>query len=170
MVNKVMLVGRLGQDPEIKYSNSGTAFGNFSIATNEKQKNKETGQYEDKTEWHRIVVFGKTAENCGNYLAKGRLVHIEGKLQTRKWQDQKTGQDRYITEVVANNVTFLESAAGGGQGQQGGYQQQGQQGGYQQQQGGYQQQNQQPQQNQQAQQSQQGQFGSGPMPGGGAPF
>ena len=100
-VNKVVLIGRLGQDPEMRYFADGTAVCNFSIATSDEWKDKETGEKKEKTEWHRVVVFRRLAEICGKYLSKGRQVYIEGKLQTRKWQDQN-GQDRYTTEVVVD--------------------------------------------------------------------
>jgi single-strand DNA-binding protein len=109
-VNKVILVGRLGQTPEVRYTPSGAAVGNFSIATNENWMDK-TGQKQERTEWHKIVVWGKTAENCSQFLAKGRQVYVEGRLQTRQWQD-KDNQTKYTTEVVATTVQFL----GGNQG------------------------------------------------------
>ena len=115
-VNKVMLLGRLGADPELRYSQNQTAICNLSLATSERRKGAD-GQWTESTEWHRIITFGKTAENCSNYLAKGRQVFIDGRIQTRKWQD-KQGQDRYTTEIVANNVQFIGSKAdnaGGGQ-------------------------------------------------------
>ena len=107
-VNKVILIGNLGSDPEVRYTPGGQAVCNFNIATNERWTNKQTGQPEERTEWHRIVVWGKQAENCKEYLSKGRPVYIEGRLQTRKWED-KQGQTRYTTEVVANSVVFLGS-------------------------------------------------------------
>lgn len=110
-INKVILIGNLGQDPDMRYAPSGQAIGNFSVATNESWTDKN-GQKQDKTEWHRIVVFGKLAELCGQYLQKGRQAYIEGKLQTRSWQD-KEGQTRYTTEVVAQTVQFLGGAAAG---------------------------------------------------------
>ncbi len=114
-VNKVILIGNLGKDPEVRFTPSGQAVATFSIATNEGWKGKD-GQDQERTEWHRIVVWGKQAENCGEYLSKGRTVYIEGRLQTREWTD-KEGQKRYTTEVVANNfggVVFL--GGGGGKG------------------------------------------------------
>ncbi|QHJ84923.1 MAG: hypothetical protein [Bacteriophage sp.] len=102
-INKVILVGNLGQDPEVRYLSNGSAVANFSIATSESWKDKQTNEMRDRTEWHRIVVFGKLAEIAGEYLKKGSQVYIEGQLQTRKWQDQ-TGNDRYITEIVVNVV------------------------------------------------------------------
>ena len=102
-INKVILVGNLGQDPEVRYMPNGNAVANFSVATSESWKDKQTGESRDKTEWHRIVVFGKLAEITGEYIKKGTLVYIEGQLQTRKWQDQ-SGQDHYTTEVVINSL------------------------------------------------------------------
>lgn len=98
-INKVILIGNLGQDPEVKYMPSGDAVANISIATSESWKDKNTGEKKEKTEWHRVAIFGKTAEIAGEYLSRGSKVYIEGQLQTRKWQDQ-SGQDRYTTEVV----------------------------------------------------------------------
>ena len=102
-INKVILVGNLGQDPEIRYMPNGNAVANFSVATSESWKDKQTGENRDKTEWHRIVVFGKLAEIVGEYVKKGTQVYLEGQLQTRKWQDQ-SGQDHYTTEVVINSL------------------------------------------------------------------
>ena len=99
-VNKVILIGTLGSDPEVRFMPNGGAVANISLATNESWKDKNTGQMQEKTEWHRVVVFGKLAEVAGEYLRKGSQVYFEGKLQTRKWQDQATGQDKYTTEVV----------------------------------------------------------------------
>lgn len=110
-VNKVILVGNLGKDPEMRYTNTQTAVARFSIATSEKRKD-QTGNWVDQVEWHNVVTFGKTAENCSNYLKKGRQVYIEGRIQTRKWQD-KEGKDRYTTEIIANTVQFLGSKQGG---------------------------------------------------------
>jgi single-strand DNA-binding protein len=118
-INKVILVGNLGQDPEIRYTADGRPIANFSIATSESWKDKNSGEKREKTEWHRVVVFGKLAEICGEYLSKGRQVYIEGKLQTRKWQGQD-GQDRYTTEVVIDGFTgtmqMLGTRDGGGGG------------------------------------------------------
>lgn len=111
-INKVILVGNLGQDPEVRYMPSGGAVANISIATSESWKDKQTGQPVDKTEWHRIVFFNRLAEIAGEYLKKGSQIYIEGKLQTRKWQDQ-AGIDRFSTEVVASELQML----GGRQGQ-----------------------------------------------------
>jgi single-strand DNA-binding protein len=109
-VNKVILIGNLGSDPEVRYTPSGSAVANFNIATNESWKDKN-GQDQDRTEWHKIVVWGKQAENCGEYLSKGRTVYIEGRLQTRSWDD-KEGNKRYTTEIVANTVQFLGGGGG----------------------------------------------------------
>jgi single-strand DNA-binding protein len=111
-INKVIIVGRLGQDPEMRYFADGTAVANFSIATSDEWKDKTTGEKKEKTEWHRIVVFRKLAEICGKYLSKGRQVYIEGKLQTRSWE--KDGVTRYTTEVVANDMQMLGGRDGGG--------------------------------------------------------
>jgi len=109
-INKVILIGNLGQNPEVRYSPSGQAICNMSIAHSEAWTDKN-GQKQEKTEWHRVVVFGKLAELCSQYLSKGRQAYIEGKLQTRSWQD-KDGQTRYTTEVVAQSVQFLGGGAG----------------------------------------------------------
>lgn len=100
-VNKCILIGHLGQDPEIRYMPSGGAVANLTLATSESWRDKQTGEMKEKTEWHRVCIFGKLAEIAGEYLRKGSQVYIEGSLQTRKWQDQN-GQDRYTTEVVVN--------------------------------------------------------------------
>ena len=102
-INRVILVGNLGQDPEIRYMPNGSAVANFSVATSESWKDKQTGEQKDRTEWHRVVVFGRLAEIAGEYIRKGTQVYLEGQLQTRKWQDQ-SGQDRYTTEVVINPI------------------------------------------------------------------
>lgn len=107
-LNKVMLIGNLGQDPEVRFTPAGQAVATFNIATSERWTDK-AGQKQEKTEWHRIVVWGKTAENCKEYLSKGRPVFVEGRLQTREWTD-KEGKKRYTTEVVAGLVQFLGSA------------------------------------------------------------
>jgi single-strand DNA-binding protein len=111
-VNKVILVGRLGQNPEVRYTPSGAAVANFSVATNESWSDK-SGQKQERTEWHKVVVWGKLAELCSQYLAKGRQVYLEGRLQTRQWQD-KDGQTKYTTEVQAQTVQFLGGQAGAG--------------------------------------------------------
>lgn len=105
-VNKAIIVGTLGQDPDVKYTASGSPVVNISVATNENWKDKQTGEAQERTEWHRIVIFGKLAEIAAQYLKKGSQVYFEGKIQTRKWQD-KTGQDRYTTEIVANEMQML---------------------------------------------------------------
>ena len=105
-INKVILIGRLGQDPELKYTPAGQAVTTFSLATSE-MWNDKNGQRQERTEWHRIVVWGKTAENCSKYLGKGRQIFVEGRLQTRSWE--KEGQKHYTTEIIANTVQFLGS-------------------------------------------------------------
>ena len=107
-VNKVILVGNLGQKPEMRYTATQTAVANLSIATTESWKDKESGENRDKTEWHRVVFFGSLAEIAEKYLDKGSTVYVEGKIQTRKWQD-KDGNDRYTTEVLGNQLTMLGS-------------------------------------------------------------
>ena len=121
MVNKAILIGNLGQDPEIRYTHSGAAVASFSLATTQKWKDKE-GQQQEETEWHRITAWSRLAEICGEYLQKGSKVYIEGRLQTRKWQD-KDGNDRYTTEIVAQEMKMLsgrnEKPEGSTQGDQG---------------------------------------------------
>jgi single-strand DNA-binding protein len=112
-VNKVILVGNLGRDPEVRYSPNGQAVANVTIATSESWKDKNTGDKQEKTEWHRVVFFGKLAEIAGEYLKKGSQIYVEGRLQTRKWQD-KEGQDRYTTEIVAGEMQMLGSREGRG--------------------------------------------------------
>jgi single-strand DNA-binding protein len=126
-VNKVILVGRLGQNPEVRYTPSGAAVANFSIATNESWMDKQ-GQKQEKTEWHRIVVWGKLAELCSKYLTKGRQAYVEGRLQTRQWQD-KDGQTKYTTEVQAQTIQFLGGAQAGADAGAGGQDYQSQAGG-----------------------------------------
>lgn len=114
-INKVILIGNLGQDPEVRYTSSGSAVVNITLATSESWRDKLTGETKEKTEWHRVVLFGKLAEIAGEYLHKGSQVYIEGMLQTRKWHDQN-GQDRYITEVVVSmggTMQMLGSRQGG---------------------------------------------------------
>ncbi len=118
-INKVILVGNLGNDPETRYMPSGGAVTNISIATSETWKDKQTGQPQERTEWHRVVFFNRLAEIAGEYLRKGSKVYVEGSLRTRKWQDQ-SGQDRYTTEIVANEMQMLDSR---GANQGGDYQQ-----------------------------------------------
>ena len=110
-VNKVILVGNLGRDPELRYIQSGQPVANFTLATNDRWRDKE-GNNQERTEWHRIVVWGKSAENCAQYLQKGRSVYVEGRLQTREWED-KEGNKRQTTEVVAQTVQFLGGRGGG---------------------------------------------------------
>jgi len=111
-INKVILVGNLGQDPEIRYTGSGDAVANITVATSDTWKDKVSGEQKEKTEWHRVVAFRRLGEIMGEYLKKGSKVYIEGKLQTRKWQD-KDGNDRYTTEIVANDMQMLDSRSGG---------------------------------------------------------
>lgn len=110
-INKVILIGNLGKDPEVRFTPGGQAVANFNIATSESWNDKTSGQKVEKTEWHRIVVWGKLAELCGEYLKKGRQCYVEGRLQTREWTD-KEGVKKYTTEVVANTVQFLGGGAG----------------------------------------------------------
>ncbi len=119
-LNKAIVIGNLGKDPEIRYTAGGQAVANMTIATNERWTDKE-GAKQERTEWHRIVVWGRQAENCNQYLKKGRQVYVEGRIQTREWED-KEGQKRYTTEIVASNVLFLSGEAnmGGGGGDYGG--------------------------------------------------
>lgn len=112
-VNKVILVGNLGNDPETKYMPSGSAVTNLSVATNESWKDKQTGEQKDRTEWHRVAMFGRLAEIAAEYLRKGSQVYIEGKLRTRKWQDQQ-GNDKYTTEIIADEMQMLGGRSGGG--------------------------------------------------------
>lgn len=118
MLNKVMLIGRLGRDPELRYSAGGSPIANFTLATDESYTDRD-GNKVEKTEWHRIVVFQRAAENCANYITKGSLVYVEGSLQTRKWQDQQ-GQERYTTEIKAQRVQFLDRKGDRGQAPEGG--------------------------------------------------
>ena len=116
-LNKAMIIGNLGVDPEIRYTQSGTPVANLRIATNETWTDKG-GQRQERTEWHRVVVFGRTAENVGKYLTKGRQVFVEGRIQTKEWED-RDGNKRYTTEIVAQNITFLSGGSGGGGGGRG---------------------------------------------------
>lgn len=118
-VNKVILVGNLGRDPEVRYSPDGAAICNMSIATTSTWKDKASGERREETEWHRVVMYNRLAEIAGEYLKKGRAVYIEGRLKTRKWQDKDTGADRYSTEIVADQMQMLggrEDGGGGGGG------------------------------------------------------
>ena len=146
-INKVIIVGNLGQDPEVRFMPNGGAVANFTVATSETWKDKQTGEQKEKTEWHRIVMYQRLAEIAGEYLKKGSKVYLEGRLQTRKWQNQQ-GADQYTTEIIVNDMQMLDSRGQSGM-QQGGFQGQSQQGGFQQsaaqqpapaQQGGFQQQ------------------------------
>jgi len=107
MVNKVILIGNLGQDPEVRYTPSGSAVATLSVATSRRWKDKD-GQQQDETEWHRVIVWDKSADYCGNYLGKGDKVYVEGRLQTRRWKDAK-GEERYTTEIVASTIQGLSS-------------------------------------------------------------
>ena len=110
-INKVILIGNLGKDPEVRYMPNGGAVCNITVATSEAWKDKNTGENQERTEWHRVVMFRRLAEIAGEYLKKGSKVYLEGKLQTRKWQDQQ-GQDRYTTEIVADQMQMLDSRGG----------------------------------------------------------
>jgi single-strand DNA-binding protein len=180
-VNKVIILGNLGKDPEVRFMPNGGGVANLTIATSESWKDKQTGEQKEKTEWHRVVMFGKLAEIAGEYLKKGSKVYIEGALQTRKWQNAQ-GQDQYTTEIVVQGfngtMQMLDSRGGSGAQAGGGFQQQSapqQSGGFQQQQaapqqsGGFQQQQAAPQQayNKPAQQSGGFQQQSAPQQGGG---
>ncbi len=111
-INKAIIIGRLGKDPEVRYMPDGTAVANFTVATSEEWKDKATGEKKEKTEWHRIVAFRRLGEICGEYLSKGRQVYIEGRIQTREWQD-KDGNKRWTTEIIANQMQMLGSRDAG---------------------------------------------------------
>lgn len=113
-VNKVILIGNLGRDPEVRYTPNGLAVANITIATSEVWKDKQSGENQERTEWHRVVMYQRLAEIAGEYLRKGSKVYVEGRLQTRKWQDKNTGQDRYTTEIVADSLQMLDGKTGGG--------------------------------------------------------
>jgi|KBSMisStaDraftv2_1062788.scaffolds.fasta_scaffold1985597_1 single-strand DNA-binding protein len=115
-VNKVILVGNLGRDPETRYMPSGSAVTNLRLATSEQWKDKTTGENQERTEWHSVAMFGRLAEIAAEYLRKGSKVYIEGKLRTRKWQDKTDGKDRYTTEIIADEMQMLDSKGGGGAG------------------------------------------------------
>ena len=117
-VNKVILLGNLGKDPEVKYTQSGMAIARFSLATTERAKDKD-GNWQDKTEWHNLVAFGRTAEVAGEYLKKGRTIYIEGALRTSSWDDKESGQKKYKTEVIVNDLVMVGGQRDGGEG--GGY-------------------------------------------------
>ena len=116
MVNRVILVGNLGKDPEVRYTSGGQGVANLRIATSRSWTDKQSGQRKEETEWHDVEVWGKQAEQCGEYLAKGRQVYVEGRLKTDKWQDKQSGQERYKVKVVAETVRFLGGGAGRGGG------------------------------------------------------
>ncbi len=116
MVNKVILVGNLGKDPEVRYTSGGQGVANLRIATSRSWTDKQSGQRKEETEWHDVEVWGKQAEQCGEYLAKGRQVYIEGRLKTDKWQDKQSGQERSKVKVVADTVRFLGGRGAGGPG------------------------------------------------------
>lgn len=117
-INKVIIIGTLGRDPEVRYAANGNAIASLNVATSEKWTDKATGQKQESTEWHRVVIFGKLAEIAGQYLTKGSQVYLEGKLKTRKWQDTTTGQDKYATEVVLDFNGVMQMLGGGSQGGQ----------------------------------------------------
>jgi len=112
-VNKVILVGNLGRDPEVRYTPNGAAVANITIATSEIWKDKLSGENQERTEWHRIVLYQRLAEIARDYLKKGAKIYLEGRLQTRKWQDKTTGQDKYTTEIIADSLQMLDSKASG---------------------------------------------------------
>lgn len=113
-VNKVILIGNLGKDPEVRYTPSGLAVANITLATSDSWKDKTSGEMQERTEWHRIVFYQRLAEIVGEYLRKGSKVYVEGRLQTRKWQDKTTGQDKYTTEIIAENMQMLDSKGSSG--------------------------------------------------------
>ena len=114
-INKVILIGNLGSDPEVRHTQGGNAVANISLATSETWRDKTTGETRENTEWHRVVMFGRLGEIAGEYLKKGSKVYVEGRLQTRKWQD-RDGNDRYTTEIIGNEMQMLDSRGGGGSG------------------------------------------------------
>ncbi len=120
-LNKVLLMGRLGQNPELRYTPSGQGVCTFSLATSESWKDKNSGEKQEKTEWHRVVVWGKMGELCNQYLSKGRQAFVEGKLQTRSWDDKATGAKRYTTEILASSVQFIGGAGDSANTQQSSY-------------------------------------------------
>lgn len=113
-INKVILIGNLGKDPEVRYTPNGLAVANITLATTETWKDKQTGTNQERTEWHRIVFYQRLAEIAGEYLRKGSKIYVEGRLQTRKWQDKNTNQDRYTTEIIADSMQMLDSKGGSG--------------------------------------------------------
>jgi single-strand DNA-binding protein len=114
-INKAILIGNLGRDPETRHTQAGAAVTHFSVATSDSWRDKQTGEQQERTEWHNVVCFARLAEIAGEYLRKGSKVYIEGRIQTRKWQD-KEGLDRYTTEIIANDMQMLDSRGGGGGG------------------------------------------------------
>lgn len=112
-VNKVILIGNIGRDPEMRYTPSGLAVANLTLATTETWKDKQSGENQERTEWHRLVLYSRLAEIAGEYVRKGTKIYIEGRLQTRKWQDQASGQDRYMTEVIVDSLQMLSSKNSG---------------------------------------------------------
>jgi len=118
-VNKVILLGNLGKDPEVKFTPQGTAVAKFSLATNERFKDKD-GNWQDRTEWHNIVCWARLAEIAGEYLKKGRSVYIEGRIQTHSWDDKQSGQKKYMTEIIANDLVLLGGKGAGGGGEESG--------------------------------------------------
>lgn len=116
MVNKVILLGNLGRDPEVRSTPSGRQVANFTLATNRKWTNRETGERQEETEWHRIVVWGRQAEVAGQYLRRGKQIYLEGRLQTRSWEDRQSGEKRYTTEIICESFQMLGSRDGGGGG------------------------------------------------------
>lgn len=119
-VNKVILIGNLGKDPEVRYMPSGGAVANITLATSESWKDKQSGEKQERTEWHNVVFYNRLAEIAGEYLKKGSKVYVEGSLRTRKWQDKNSGADRYTTEIIASEMQMLDGRGGGGGGE-GGY-------------------------------------------------
>jgi single-strand DNA-binding protein len=119
-VNKVILVGNLGKDPEVKFTPQGTAVAKITVATSSSYKDKQSGEWKETTEWHNVVLWQRQAEIAGEYLKKGNKVYIEGRLQTRSWDDKQTGQKKYMTEVVASELVLMGGGGGGGQ-REGGY-------------------------------------------------
>ncbi|MCB1827685.1 MAG: single-stranded DNA-binding protein [Coxiellaceae bacterium] len=116
-INKVILIGNLGNDPEVRYTPNGSAVANITLATSTSWRDKQTGELQERTEWHRIAFFNRLAEIVGEYLHKGSKIYVEGSLRTRKWQDKNTGADRYTTEIIANEMQMLDSrGAGAGNG------------------------------------------------------
>lgn len=112
-VNRVILVGNLGRDPEVRYTPNGLAVANVTIATSEVWKDKQSGENQEKTEWHRLVFYNRLAEIVGEYVRKGSKIYVEGRLQTRKWQDQTSGQERYTTEIIVDNMQMLSGKGSG---------------------------------------------------------